>query len=100
MGLCGKVLEVGEASGVASVRRHQEHLPYQTEPVLVGSKTAPLLARARPIKNSGGPMGKMYMRKDKKSCTAAVRETALQTPKSGRKKMRCFRLEQRFTSFF
>lgn len=39
----------GEAAGVASVGRHQELPPYQTDPDPADLKTDPLLAKAEPI---------------------------------------------------
>lgn len=48
--------------------------PCQPEPIAVGSKTDPLLAKAEPVSNGGGTSGKARMRTDKKRCIAAVRE--------------------------
>lgn len=51
LGLRGKVLVTGRASGVASGRRFQKLLPCQTELVPAGSKTDLTLARTEPMSN-------------------------------------------------
>ena len=65
-GLHGKVLVVGEAAGVASVRRDQELPPCRTEPVLAGSKMDPLLAKAEPISDGGSTSVIAYLEGEKK----------------------------------
>lgn len=48
-------------AGVASVRRHQELTPYQTEPVLGSSKTDSLLVKAEPISDFGSASVTIYL---------------------------------------
>jgi len=60
---------------VASVRRHQELPPCQTEPMPAGSKTDPLLAKAEPTSCGGSASVIMYLRRGKNCwATAAGRE--------------------------
>lgn len=55
----------GEASGVPSVRRHQELPSYQTELVSATSKMDPPLAEADTISDTGGVSAITYLREDK-----------------------------------
>jgi len=48
------------ATGVASVRSCWKLHPRLMEPVPAGSKTDPLLAKAKPISNSGSAFGITY----------------------------------------
>jgi len=68
IGFTWQGFRTGRIAGVASVRRHQKLLPCQIEPVPVGSKMDPLLAKAEPISNAVI----MYLRKSEKCCTEAV----------------------------
>jgi len=64
LGLCGKVLVAGGATGVASVRRCQNLPPCPIEPVPAGSKTDPPL-QDEPISNSGSASGIRYLSRGK-----------------------------------
>lgn len=55
----------GAAAGVASVRRHQELLPPQTETVTAGFKLDPPLAKHEPLRDAGGISVTMCLRKGK-----------------------------------
>jgi len=66
MGLRGKVLVVGGATGVASVRSCWKLPPCLIKSVLAGSKTDPLLAKATPISNGRSASGITYLRKGRK----------------------------------
>jgi len=60
-GLHGKVLVVGGAIGVASVRSCEKLLPCLIKPVPAGSKTDPPLAKAKPVSDGGSASGKKYL---------------------------------------
>jgi len=53
VGLRGKVLVVGGATGVASVRSSEKLPPCLIKPMPGGSKTEVLLAKAKPISEGG-----------------------------------------------
>ena len=57
-GFCEKLLEASPMSDI--------------EPMPAGSKTDPLLAKAKPISSSGSASGITYLRWGKKSCAAAI----------------------------
>jgi len=63
VGLCGKVLAAVLAIGVASVRSCQKLCPCLIEPMPAGSKTDPLLAKAKPISDGGSASGITYLRR-------------------------------------
>lgn len=65
LGLHGKILAVGRAARVASVRRHQGLPPCQTEPAPDGSKTDPVLPKAEPMTDSGGASVKISLLLDR-----------------------------------
>jgi len=67
LGLRGKVLVVGGATKVATVRSCQKLPPCLTEPMPAGSKTDPPLAKAKPFSN-GRAYGITYLRRWKKNC--------------------------------
>jgi len=66
IGLHGKVLVVGGALGVASLRSCEKLPPYLIEPMPASSKTDPSLAKAKPISNSGSASVITYLRRGKK----------------------------------
>ena len=72
LGLRGKVLVVGGATGVASVRSCWKLPLCLIEPMPAGSKTDPLLAKAEPINDSGSASVITYLRKGKSYCAAAI----------------------------
>jgi len=76
MGLHGKVLVVGGAIRVASVRSCQKLPLCLIKPVPAGSKRDPPLAKAEPISNSGSASVRTYLRRGRKTCgaTAVKRE--------------------------
>jgi len=55
------------STGVASVRSCQKLSPYLIEPVPAGSKMDLLLAKGKPISDSGSTSGITYLRRAKKS---------------------------------
>lgn len=81
------------ATGVASVRWHQQLSPCQTESIPVGSKRVLPLAVAETISDADSTSGIMHLRKGRKRFTRAAgreewehgRETVLPLAKSGRK---------------
>ena len=72
LGLRGKVLVAGGATGVASVRRCQKLPLCPIEPMPASSKMDPLLAKAELISDSGSASGITSLRKGKSYCTAAI----------------------------
>jgi len=64
--LHGKVLLVGGATVVASVRRYQKLPLHLTEPMTAGSKMDPLLTKVEPISDSGSTSVIPYLRRGKK----------------------------------
>jgi len=56
----------GGAIGVASVRRCEKLPPSLIQPVPADSKKDPLLAKAKPISNSGKVSVIMYLRRGRK----------------------------------
>jgi len=66
MGLHGKVLVVGGAIGVASVRSCEKLPPCLIKPVPAGSKMDPPPPKAKPISNSGSTSVITYLRKERK----------------------------------
>jgi len=66
MGSRGKVLVVGGAIGVASMRSCEKLPPCLIKPVSAGSKTDLPLAKAKPISNSGSASVITYLRKGRK----------------------------------
>ena len=72
VGLRGKVLVVGGATGVASVRSCEKLSPYLIEPMLAGSKTDPLLANTKPISIGGSASVITYLRRGKTCSEMAV----------------------------
>ncbi|KAK4830635.1 LOW QUALITY PROTEIN: hypothetical protein QYF61_012460 [Mycteria americana] len=72
IGFMWQILGSRGASGVASVRRHLELPPCQTEPVPASSKSDPPLAKAEPINNVGSASVITYLRRGKKCSTTAA----------------------------
>ena len=66
LGLRGKVLVAGGATGVASVRSCQKLPLCPIEPMPAGSKTDPQLAKAEPISDGGSASGITDLRRGKK----------------------------------
>jgi len=56
----------GGATGLASVRSCEKLPPCLTEPVPVGSKMYPLLAKAKPISDGGSASVITYLRRGRK----------------------------------
>jgi len=65
-GLAWQSFGSGGAIGVASVRSCEKHLPCLIKPVPAGSKTDPLLAKAKPISDGGSASVITYLRRGKK----------------------------------
>ena len=65
LGLRGKVLVAGGATGVAAVRSCQKLPLCLIEPMPASSKSNPPLAKAEPISNSGNASVIAYLRKGK-----------------------------------
>jgi len=65
--LCGKVFILGGSIGVASVRSCEKLSTCLTEPVPAGSKTDPLLAKAKAISDGGSTSVITYLRSGKKT---------------------------------
>jgi len=72
MGLCGKVLVAGGAVRVSSVRSCKKLPPCLIKPVPAGSQTDPLLAKAKPMSDSGSASGITHLRRGEKN--SAVRQ--------------------------
>ena len=66
LALCGKVLVVGEVTGVASVRSCWKLPLCLTEPIPAGSEMDPLLDKAEAISNSGNASVVTFLRRKKK----------------------------------
>jgi len=62
--LCGKALVVGGPAGVASVRSCEKLPLCPTEPMPASSKTDLLLAKAKPICDSGSASEITYLRRE------------------------------------
>jgi len=67
VGFCGKVLVAGGAIGVASVRSCEKLPLCLIKPVLAGPKRDPLLAKAKPISNSGSTSVIIHLRRGRKN---------------------------------
>jgi len=74
LGLHGKVFVVRRAAGAASVRRQQELSLCQTDPVLTAFKRDLLLGKDQTFNDIGSSSVITYLRKDKNSCAAAMRD--------------------------
>jgi len=68
MGLHGKVLVVGEPIGMASMRSCKKLPHCLITPVPAGSNMDLLLAKAKPISDSGRTSGLTYLRRGRKNC--------------------------------
>ena len=74
MDLCGKVLVVEGAIEVASVRSCWKLAPCLMESMPAGSKTDPVLAKAKPISNGGSASVITYLRRGEKLVKQQSRE--------------------------
>jgi len=74
LGLRGKVLVAGGATGMTAVRSCWKLPLCPIEPVPDGSKTDPLLVKTKPISEGGSTSVIMYLRSGKSCWTTALAE--------------------------